>query len=183
MERICTDIERIVSRYDTHIKQQPYEFIEFEREIMAINPEIILEIGILRGGIISYFRNRVKQVIGIDHKNKFKYFNDIIIGDSHSDKTLQEVYRRLNNSKIDVLYIDGDGSYEGTKKDYEMYSPLVRNGGIIAFHDIISDRIDNKGKPIVVERYKVWNDIKNRYKHREIVDESNRWGGVGILWV
>jgi hypothetical protein len=34
------------------------------------------------------------------------------------------------------LFIDGDHTYEGVRRDFEMYSPLVRKGGIIAFHDI-----------------------------------------------
>jgi len=36
-----------------------------------------------------------------------------------------------------VLFPDGDHSYEGVKRDFEMYSPLVRPGGIIAFHDTV----------------------------------------------
>jgi predicted O-methyltransferase YrrM len=45
----------------------------------------------------------------------------------------------LKDNKVDFLFIDADHSYEGVKKDFEMYSPLVRKGGIIAFHDIIPD--------------------------------------------
>lgn len=40
-----------------------------------------------------------------------------------------------NNSKIDFLFIDGDHSYEGVKKDFDLYLPLMNKGGIIAFHD------------------------------------------------
>jgi len=43
----------------------------------------------------------------------------------------------LNGEPLDFLFIDGDHTYEGVKRDFEMYSPLVRNGGIIAFHDIV----------------------------------------------
>jgi predicted O-methyltransferase YrrM len=36
---------------------------------------------------------------------------------------------------IDFIFIDGDHSYEGLKKDWELYSPRVVLNGIIALHD------------------------------------------------
>lgn len=37
--------------------------------------------------------------------------------------------------KIDVLFLDGDHSYEGVKKDFELYSTILSDNGIIIFHD------------------------------------------------
>jgi len=37
--------------------------------------------------------------------------------------------------KIDFLHIDADHSYEGVKKDFNMYSTLVKKTGIITIHD------------------------------------------------
>jgi cephalosporin hydroxylase len=56
--------------------------------------------------------------------------------DSHDDATLSEAEKALTGKAVDFLFIDGDHTYAGVKKDYQMYSPLVRKGGIIAFHDI-----------------------------------------------
>jgi hypothetical protein len=39
------------------------------------------------------------------------------------------------NRDIDLLFIDGDHSFEGCKKDVESWLPHVRSGGIIIFHD------------------------------------------------
>ena len=39
--------------------------------------------------------------------------------------------------KIDFLFIDGDHSYKGVTTDFRLYSPLVKDYGNIAFHDII----------------------------------------------
>lgn len=36
---------------------------------------------------------------------------------------------------IRLLFIDGDHSYEGVKLDFEMWSPFVIDGGLVAFHD------------------------------------------------
>lgn len=37
--------------------------------------------------------------------------------------------------KIDLLFIDGDHSYEGVKTDFELYSTLLSENGIIIIHD------------------------------------------------
>jgi len=39
------------------------------------------------------------------------------------------------NIKIDLLFIDGDHSYEGVKLDFELYSKLVSPKGVIIIHD------------------------------------------------
>jgi len=36
---------------------------------------------------------------------------------------------------IDVLFIDGDHSYEGVKADFERHEPNVKDDGVIFFHD------------------------------------------------
>jgi Methyltransferase domain len=41
--------------------------------------------------------------------------------------------------KIDVLFIDGDHSYEGVKKDFELYSTILSENGIIIIHDTDKD--------------------------------------------
>lgn len=37
--------------------------------------------------------------------------------------------------KIDVLFIDGDHSYEGVKLDFDLYSTILSENGIIIIHD------------------------------------------------
>jgi hypothetical protein len=41
----------------------------------------------------------------------------------------------LQDIKIDVLFIDGDHSYEGVKLDFELYSKILSPKGIILIHD------------------------------------------------
>jgi len=47
--------------------------------------------------------------------------------------------------ELNFLFIDGDHTYEGVRKNFEMYSPLVRRGGIVAFHDIVPRPPENVG--------------------------------------
>lgn len=41
--------------------------------------------------------------------------------------------------KIDILFIDGDHSYEGIKKDFELYCNILSDNGIIIIHDTDAD--------------------------------------------
>ena len=63
------------------------------------------------------------------HNNNFKF----IIGDSHDERIADIV--KVMMPKVDILFIDGDHSVEGVKKDFYMYSDLVVKGGYIVFDD------------------------------------------------
>ena len=41
--------------------------------------------------------------------------------------------------KIDVLFIDGDHSYDGVKTDFDLYSKILSDNGLIIIHDTDSD--------------------------------------------
>ncbi|MEM2772501.1 MAG: hypothetical protein QXR88_01480 [Candidatus Pacearchaeota archaeon] len=59
-----------------------------------------------------------------------------------------------------------------------MYSPLVRKGGIIAFHDIINK--DPLRKDIEVPKF--WSVLKNRYRINEIIFDKFNYG-IGLLFL
>jgi predicted O-methyltransferase YrrM len=103
----------------------------------------------------------------------------LIRADSHEPETLEYIKKILNNEMLDFLFIDGDHTYKGVKKDFQMYSPLVRNGGLIAFHDIVPGPPENVwGVP------KFWKEIKQSLINAEIVKDWNQKGcGIGVLYV
>ena len=49
-------------------------------------------------------------------------------------------YFQPNNVEIDFLHIDADHHYEGVKLDWELYSSLVPDRGIITVHDTVNYR-------------------------------------------
>ncbi len=101
----------------------------------------------------------------------------LVRGDSHSPTSFAKVKSALKG-ELDFLFIDGDHTYEGVKKDFEMYSPLVRRGGLVAFHDICGHHLGVSE----VDRY--WAEIKNSYRHTEIIeDPQQKWAGIGLLYV
>jgi predicted O-methyltransferase YrrM len=97
--------------------------------------------------------------------------------DSHSPDTLASVKQILQGRKLDLLFIDGDHSFEGVRADSEMYMPLVRSGGLVVFHDIAQSTPK-------VQVMKLWESIKHDYKHVELVNRTaNETMGIGVLWV
>jgi cephalosporin hydroxylase len=62
----------------------------------------------------------------------------------------QEFKTYINNNHFDLIFIDGDHSYNGVKHDYTISK---NSGNIFVFHDIVNDAC-----PGVVE---FWNELKN----------------------
>jgi predicted O-methyltransferase YrrM len=176
------------------------EFIECLKIFQELNPKYILEIGTANGGTLFCFCKLAQNdatIISIDlpegpfgggypewkipiyqtfAKENQKLY--LLRKDSHKEETLEEVKKILNGKELDFLFIDGDHSYEGVKKDFEMYSPLVRKGGIIAFHDIV------KHPPYVgCEVEKLWKEIKNNFNFKELIKDTNQsWAGIGVIY-
>lgn len=90
--------------------------------------------------------------------------------------------RILGGHKLDFLFIDGDHTYECVKKGFEMYSPLVRKGGLIAFHDIVPGPLECVGGVP-----KFWNEIKQKYGRDKVIEIVKDWKqggyGIGVLMV
>jgi len=80
-----------------------------------------------------------------DHRSGF------LIGISHDPATVHKAYQHLAGG-IDLLFIDGDHQYASVLTDWLLYSPLVKKGGLIAFHDIGLTVAGHYGVPEFVGR-------------------------------
>jgi predicted O-methyltransferase YrrM len=104
----------------------------------------------------------------------------LIRDDSHRPETLAAVRESLAGRPVDFLFLDGDHTYNGVRTDFEMYAPLVRPGGVIAFHDIVPNPMC---PAIEVPRF--WQELCARHRVREIVDrrDSSQLGmGIGVVF-
>jgi predicted O-methyltransferase YrrM len=102
---------------------------------------------------------------------------DFVRGDSHSPETLDTVRSTLRGSPVDVLFIDGDHSYEGVKKDFEIYSRLVRPDGLIFLHDIAEHPASRNCH---VSRF--WNELRLVTDAREFIENPRQgWAGIGMV--
>lgn len=112
-----------------------------------------LEIGAYAGGsaILMLENKKVKKVISVDlgtpiseeelinniKNNVGERINDYkyIKGDSKSDKVVNKVSQLISDDGVDILFIDGDHTYNGIKNDFINYNGLVNEGGFIVFDD------------------------------------------------
>ncbi len=175
------------------------EIAELCRIVQKLEPKKIVEIGTASGGTLFLFANitNPEKIVSVDLPSgsfgcgypswKIPFFRSLgnkgviqlIRADSHSQGTLRKVKTLLKSSKVDFLFIDGDHTYQGVKEDYQMYSPLVKKGGIIAFHDIVTH---DQTSGCEVDRF--WHEIKQNYRNIEIIDApSQKWAGIGLLYL
>ena len=179
-------------------QQVEAEFKELLNFFVERAPNVIMEIGTMQGGTLFCFSKLAADdalIISIDLP-KAKYGGGypkwkvpvyqsfkktdqtmfLLREDSHQDSTLEKLKNILNGRLIDFLLIDGDHSYEGVKKDFEMYSPLVRKGGIIALHDIA---VHPPEANCNVSEF--WAQITPPFLKELIQDKKQGWGGIGVL--
>jgi cephalosporin hydroxylase len=178
--------------------QSPDEVIPFHEFLRTQSPRVICEIGTATGGHLSMLSRSiptVKKLIGIDlHMRNQLLLRalaprgvkvTLIKGDSTSESVLSAVRRALSGDQIDVLFIDGDHAYAGVKSDYLMYRPLVRDGGIIAFHDIVEDyetRFGRKTDFWSGDVPRLWKQLKQKAETREFVANPDQDGfGIGVM--
>ena len=103
----------------------------------------------------------------------------LLRGNSHSNEMLDQVKSAFKDHPVDYLFIDGDHRYEGVKSDFEMYGPMVRKGGLIAFHDIADGPSEFVGG---VPEF--WREIRARYRYMEFIKDHKQEGlGIGVLYV
>ena len=175
------------------------EFLELAKMVKEQNCKYIMEIGTYRGGTLFVFSQLAAPratVISLDFhfsllgkmygalqkpllrkfvRNGKSLF--LLRQNSHLPQTLKVVRDLLQGHELDFLFIDGDHTYEGVREDFLMYSQLVREGGLIAFHDVA----ESGGSR---EVHRLWSELKPNYQHEEFIHETGRGAmGIGVLRV
>jgi predicted O-methyltransferase YrrM len=185
-----------------------FGLMQVDQEILSLlelirerKPRTVVEIGTAHGGTLFLFCQTVApdaQIVSIDlpngiHGGGYPYWRtgvyqrfarqnqrlSCLRADSHAPETLLKLKSVIGNQPIDFLFIDGDHTYDGVKKDFELYSPCVKPGGLIVFHDIAKH----------LEHFNChvddfWNEIKQHYEHREFIHDRNQGScGIGVLFV
>ena len=171
--------------YERGAIQKEVELARFIALAMDLEPKVTVEIGAFGGGTIWAWQQFCPRVIGIDRPPKgleaptemlAGVASEVIWGDSHDPKTLKKLKNVLAGHPVDMLFVDGDHTFEGVKADWELYSPLVRGGGIVAFHDICGHP---QQKFIEVDRF--WASLGG--DKEEIVAGPDVWGGIGVVYI
>lgn len=184
-------------RYRSIRAQQIREEITWLAEIVQSHePETVMEIGTARGGTLyiwNRFLDSTEKIISVDFSidekiirffDTFGRTNTIYLReDSQDPETARKIAEEVE--EIDFLLVDGDGSYEGVKRDFENYLPLMADDGIIAFHDI-GTRPDYEASQVE----KFWEEIKAEYETDEYTGKPYKTYkgepvhlGIGVVYL
>ena len=167
--------------------------------VKARRPQAVVEIGSFRGGTLAAWCQVAAPdavLVSVDLPDpsetpstpeelrrlaRARQRVEVVRADSHTQETRDKVVAALAGREVDFLMIDGDHSYEGVRRDFELYAPLVRDEGLVAFHDILPHtRIPN------IEVARFWAEVSAHYEHEEFVSHARdrglgQWGGIGVL--
>ena len=100
----------------------------------------------------------------------------MIHGSSHEEGIKDKVKNILDGELLDFLFIDGDHTYEGVRKDYHMYREFVKDGGWIGFHDT-KDTEYHRNANCRVDI--LWSELEG--EKIDFVDETSNFGGIGFI--
>lgn len=179
--------------------QDRFELGQLMQRVAQLHPQTVLEVGTARGGTLLLLCRHAAPdalVVSVDlpygrngggyprwKASMYERFAHhaqrlvLIRGDSHAESTRDTVERVLNRKPLDFLLIDGDHSYEGVKRDFELYSPLVAPTGLIALHDILENRHDPE-----IDVHRFWQELRQTHRTEEILAPGNPGVfGIGLV--
>jgi cephalosporin hydroxylase len=196
-------IPEVDEAYKIGLLQNRSEIESLYNTVIGLRPKTIIDIGVAYGGTTMLWLGMptVEHVVGIDLEkgpgsprlgdggfrgprdsfladfaaDKGKRL-DLLDMDSHSVDTLSLV-KTMVGDEVDFIFIDGDHSYNGVRADYELWEPMVRDGGAVAFHDIAET--DHHVKSCACHVYKLWQEIEGR---KVEFNAGRMWGGIGVLF-
>ena len=78
-------------------------------------------------------------------------------------------------NEYEYIYVDGDHSYKGVSRDYKLFWPMLRGGGMMVFHDI---GVKEKKPEGIYGVWKLWKKIKLT---KQTMEFSFSGSGLGVL--
>ena len=119
-----------------------------------------------------YQKNMTAEQCIVNLKPQFQYsFYD---GDSRKWQTIDAVRKvvRCDIRMLDLLYIDGGHDPFTSTHDFEFYTPMVKENGLVIIHDITNCR---QGRGVYA-----WDKYRRKYGHWEFCACQKDYG-IGVL--
>ena len=179
----------------------PVHCVQLEEEIdwlldiyRELKPRHILEIGAHTGGTLYHFMQHAPAVswftevsLGaaphiptwVAWANAHGHGLEVLDADSTTPKSVD--WMKIQ-APYDFAFIDGSHYYEYVSQDWHNVRPLVRKGGVVAFHDIT----EHGGMPNErVDVPRLWREItaNKKLKTAEKVAMPGVWCGIGIVFL
>ena len=172
-----------VNPVDYGLIQIPTEFVDYLMLTGASRPTTAIEIGVFRGvstyvaAAYFYRLNKHHSYTAVDicdHLVDFDYFKDIL----PIIKAAPATSGHYAGRGFDLAFIDGDHSYDGSRKDW---LNVGRSSGIVGFHDINGAEYDDQNGGI----RRLWKELKLEYRFTCPVLEISHhphWMGIGVIF-
>ena len=169
---------------------------------IPLKPKQVLEIGSLYGGSLWYWiqnSERGTRIVSVDKiaDNELHKLEDVIkarrLWDGWANLAGVELQKITGNSNdyevrswvktsspFDFIFVDGGHDMQTVTNDWNLYYPMLREGGVIAFHDIAYGPKNRH----CIEVGKWWRESKELGLFgndvTEIIRTPNQWG-IGII--
>lgn len=169
--------------------QNSCEFNEFIDTVYKVKkPKYVLEIGSFYGATLWAFlkyNENLKFLASIDlsiPKSDSRYEDmvkskmlwpswipkNVLFKAIEGNSTLKDTYAKIASIKFDMIFIDGDHSFEGVKSDFNIYRQFLAKDGIIVIHDSVGyDSVANFVKTL---------ESNNAYTVKTFSDTKNKCG-------
>ena len=159
-------------------QQKLSELKPFLQEVIENNCKTVLEIGSADGGLTYIFSELFERVVALDINHTANFFKENIIrfttDSNNSNKLLQKIEEL---GPYDLIFFDGNHTYEAVKVDFEIYAPLLSVRGIIALHDI-KDTLVQRNANCFVSRFVKELEASNLHISTKIFNEfADEWMG------
>ena len=167
------------------IAQKREEIVALAQLALCNDTRYSLEIGAERGGTSLLFALLFDRHVAVDVAPAFtpeELARDnivVVTGESTDPAVISRVGQLGKRGLYDLIFIDGDHTYEGVKADFIAYTKLLRPGGIIALHDIVDSQV-HRDRQCDVARF--WREIKHHGPHLELITEPDDYMGIGMMW-
>lgn len=118
------------------------DFSKFIKE--NLNPSELHLIDVFEGQACSGDKdgnNILWTNLNEEYENLKNYFLNDKTVKIHKGRSF-DILNNFNDNYFDLIYIDGDHSYEGVKLDLENSFKKVKNGGYICGHDYTSEKFE-----------------------------------------
>jgi len=176
------DIKDIVAQSEASLDKKDLELVLKILQDREINN--ILEIGTWKGFstrmwiqafapqfLVTIEKDmKLPDAVEVEHPD----YHYLWYRDSGHGITKEEVQRLKKTREFDLLFIDGGHLYQEVRLDWINYSPMVKQGGVILFHDI---KFDQELCQVSI----LWERLKEQYHYVE-VRAGNGSTGFGILF-
>ena len=157
------------------------EFLTFCRYLESFKPENILEIGCLGPSFNVFCRLSSGIKVAVDRDDNSPYITDRDAKFVHGKSV--DVFGRVSTicSSFDFIFIDACHTYDGVKRDFDIYKALLSSRGIVAFHDIDPNHVSRGEYEAGGEVRRFWTELGGN--KTEIIcsgtTHDSRYGGHG----